>query len=63
VVAAYYTAAARADAARALLADAESELAAAVSPVVATSGQGRAMTLLGLDKAEVRHAISTVRAQ
>jgi hypothetical protein len=63
VVAAYYAAAARLDTARTILAEAESELAAAVRAVVATSGAERATTLLGLDKAELRHAITAARPQ
>jgi hypothetical protein len=60
-VAAYYFAAARADTAREVLSEAESDLAAAVRSVVATSGQERAMILLGLDRSELRQAITSAR--
>jgi hypothetical protein len=63
VVAAYYASAARLDTARAMLAEAESALASAVTAVVATSGAERATILLGLGKAELRHAITAARPQ
>jgi hypothetical protein len=61
VVAAYYAAAARAEAARAVLADSESQLGNALEAVVAISGQSRALALLGLDKAGLRQALNNRR--
>jgi hypothetical protein len=63
VVATYYTTATRLDSARAMLAEAESELSDAVRAVVATSGAERATILLGIGKAELRHAITAARPQ
>jgi hypothetical protein len=63
VVAAYYNAAARAESARTSLAEAESDLADAAQAVVASSGQDRAVTLLGLSKAELRRVLNRARQE
>jgi formate-dependent phosphoribosylglycinamide formyltransferase (GAR transformylase) len=62
-VAAYYSAAANVDNARFALAATEAEMGAAVRAVIAISGQGRALVVLGLDKADLRKAIASAQPQ